>query len=115
MANVDKKYIDRLKEGFKAVIKYGTGKNIMGSIKKPSGKTGTSESFLDTNGDGKIDTETLSNAFVGYAPYDNPKVSLTIVSPDLVDPKSKSSSRSYLNHRLTRLISEKIFEIYKNN
>ena len=113
--DVDKKYIDRVKQGFNAVIKYGTGKNIMGSIKKPSGKTGTSESFLDTNGDGKVDTETLSNAFVGYAPYDNPKASITIVSPDLVDPNSKSSSRSYLNHRLTRLISEKVFEIYDNN
>ncbi len=113
--DVDKKYIDRVKQGFNAVIKYGTGKNIMGSINKPSGKTGTSESFLDTDGDGKIDTETLSNAFVGYAPYDNPKVSITIVSPDLVDPNSKSSSRSYLNHRLTRQISEKVFEIYDNN
>ena len=110
--DLDQKYIDRIKEGLKAVLKYGTGKNIMGNISKPSGKTGTSESFLDTNHDGKIDTETLSNAFVGYAPYDNPIMSLAVVSPDLVDPKSKSSSRSYLNHRLTRLISEKFFELY---
>lgn len=113
VVDVDKKYIDRVKKGFNAVIRYGTGKNIMGNIEKPSGKTGTSESFLDTNGDGIVDTETLSNAFVGYAPYDNPVMSLTVTSPDLVDPNSRSSSRSYLNHRLTRKISEKFFEMYK--
>lgn len=111
----DSKYLNRVKEGLKAVVKYGTGKNIMGNISKPSGKTGTSESFLDTNNDGIVDTETLSNAFVGYAPYDKPIMSIAVASPDLVNPKSKSSSRSYANHRISRLISEKFFELYKNS
>jgi len=111
--DADSKYLDRVKKGFKAVVSYGTGKKIMGNIDKPSGKTGTSESFLDTNNDGIVDTETLSNAFVGYAPYDNPVMSLTVASPDLVNPNSKSSSRSYANHKITRLISEKFFEMYK--
>ena len=111
----DTKYLNRIKEGFKAVVKYGTGKNIMGKTVKPSGKTGTSESFLDTDNDGIVDTETLSNAFVGYAPYDKPVMSVTVASPDLVNPKSKSSSRSYANHRISRLISEKFFELYNNN
>lgn len=110
----DIKYLKRIQEGLKAVVKYGTGKNIMGKTIKPSGKTGTSESFLDTNNDGIVDTETLSNAFAGYAPYDKPVMSIAVASPDLVNPKSKSSSRSYANHRISRLISEKFFEIYKN-
>lgn len=113
--NVDEEYIKRVQEGLRAVTKYGLGKNIMGNSPSPSGKTGTSESFLDTDLDGKIDTETLSNAFVGYAPSKNPVMSITVTSPDLVNPNSKSSSRSYLNHRLTRLISNKFFELYNNN
>ena len=88
---------------------------IMGNMKDGSGKTGTSESFLDTDLDGKVDTETLSNAFVGYAPTKDPVMSITVTSPDLVNPNSKSRGRSYLNHRLTRLISNKFFEIYNNS
>ena len=87
----------------------------MGNSPTPSGKTGTSESFLDTDGDGVIDTETLSNTFVGYAPSEKPVMSITVTSPDLVNPNSKSNSQSYVNHRLTRMISNKFFELYDNN
>ena len=31
-------------------------------------------------GDGKVDTETITNTFVAYAPYDNPKVTFTVIS-----------------------------------
>ena len=30
-----------------------------------------------------VDKETISNTFAGYAPYDNPVVSFTVVSPDI--------------------------------
>ena len=30
-----------------------------------------------------IDKETISTAFVGYFPYDDPKVSITVISPDV--------------------------------
>ncbi len=113
--NVKDEYIERVQKGLRAVIKYGLGKNIMGNMKDGSGKTGTSESFLDTDLDGKVDTETLSNAFVGYAPTKDPVMSITVTSPDLVNPNSKSRGRSYLNHRLTKLISNKFFEIYNNS
>ena len=86
----------------------------MGYYTNSAGKTGTSQSFIDTNNDGKVDTETITTSFIGYAPYDDPVMSITVTSPDLVNPKSKSSSRSYVNHRLTRLISEKFFEMYNN-
>ena len=42
-------------------------------------------SFIDTNNDGILDTATLSNSFVGYAPFDNPKMSIVVVSPNIVD------------------------------
>jgi len=113
--SADKKYVDRVKEGFEAVVSYGLGKSIMRGVEKGAGKTGTSESFLDTNSDGVVDTETLSNAFVGYAPYDNPIMSITVTSPDLVDPNSKTEARSYLNHTLSRKISQEFFKLYNKN
>ena len=102
-------YLDRVKEGFKAVVSYGTGKNVMGNAPNPAGKTGTSESFLDTDNDGKIDTETISNAFVGYAPSDNPEMTITVTSPDVEDPNTNINYHSYVNRRITKKISNFYF------
>lgn len=113
--NVEEKYLKRVQKGLEAVMDYGLGKNFMGDSLSPAGKTGTSESFLDTDGDGKIDTETLSNAFVGYAPSDNPVMSITTTFPNLVNPNGSSSSRSYANIRITKMISNKFFELYNKS
>ena len=102
-------YLDRVQEGMIAVIDHGTGKNVMGKVKEPAGKTGTSESFLDTDGDGVIDTETVSNAFVGYAPYSSPEMSITVTSPDVEDPNTNISFHSYVNRRIAREISNLYF------
>ena len=102
-------YLDRVKEGFKAVVSYGTGKNVMGNAPNPAGKTGTSESFLDTDNDGKIDTETISNAFVGYAPLDNPEMTITVTSPDVEDPNTNINYHSYVNRRIAKKISSFYF------
>ena len=108
------KYLDRVQEGFRAVMTIGLGKNVMGNSPEPAGKTGTSESFMDTDGDGKIDTETVSNAFVGYAPFDNPEMTITVTSPDVEDPNTNISFHSYVNRRIARFISNKYFEMNKN-
>lgn len=105
-------YLKRVQEGFIAVMDFGYGKNVMGNSPNPAGKTGTSESFIDTNGDGKIDTETTSNAFVGYAPSDNPKMTITVTSPDVEDPNTNVNHRTYMNRRIARSISNKYFEMY---
>ena len=105
-------YLDRVQEGFKAVMSVGLGKNVMGKSPNPAGKTGTSESFLDTDKDGKIDTETISNAFVGYAPYDNPVMSITVTSPDVGNPSTNIDFHSYVNRRIARYISNRFFELY---
>ena len=109
-----KEYIARIQQGFREVMVSGLGKRFMGNAPSPAGKTGTSESFLDTDGDGNIDTPTLSNAFVGYAPYDDPIMSIAVTYPNIVNSNSNSNSRSSANIRMTRLISEKFFELYKN-
>ena len=87
----------------------------MGWVNSPAGKTGTSESFLDTNGDGVIDTETLSKTFAGFAPYNNPKMVLTVTSPDLINPNSTSGYMSYANNRISRRIATIFFEKFNIN
>lgn len=110
-------YLKRVQEGFVAVMKIGLGKKVMGNSPNPAGKTGTSESFIDTDKDGKIDTETTSNAFVGYAPSDNPTMTITVTSPDVEDPNTGYNYRTYMNRRIVRMISNKYFEMFpiKNN
>lgn len=103
-------YMERVQLGFREVMTTGLGKNFMGKVTNPAGKTGTSESFLDTDGDGVIDTPTLTNSFVGYYPFENPKMSIAITFPNIVS--SDSNSRSYGNIRITRMISNKFFELY---
>ncbi len=108
---LDEKYLKRIQKGFRGVMSYGLGKNYMGSVDTPAGKTGTSQSFMDTNRDGVIDTATLTNTFVGYAPYENPKMTIAVVSPNIVYLDAYKTSRSYANKRIARRISEKFFKI----
>lgn len=107
-------YLKRIQEGFAAVMDDGLGKNVMGNSPNPAGKTGTSESFMDTNNDGKIDTETVSNAFVGYAPRSNPKMTITVTTPDVENPNTNINYHSYVNRRIAREVSNTFFEKYSN-
>lgn len=107
------KYLNRVKEGFKEVLKYGgTGSGYIDLKYKPAGKTGTSQSFVDTNGDGKIDKETITTTFSSYAPYDDPIVTFTIVSPDISNYDHRSNYQSNINSRLMRRISKIYFDKY---
>lgn len=110
--DIDEKYINRVRLGFNEVMKSGLGKNFMGSVLDPSGKTGTSETFYDSNNDGVIDTPTVSNAFVGYYPSDNPKMSIAITFPNIMRI-SGDENRSYANKKITKRIVEVFDKLYK--
>ncbi len=106
-------YMNRVKEGFLAVMNgRGLGVGYMNSNYNPAGKTGTSESFLDTDGDGVVDTETITKTFVGYAPADNPKMTVAVVSPDVGYSDSPSDFTSNVNKRITSRITDAYFNIY---
>ena len=106
--------MNRVKEGFRQVLDSGgTGYGYIDPSHMPAGKTGTSQSFIDTDGDGVIDTETISTNFVGYAPYDNPVVSFTVVTPDVATSDAPNNRISKINKRITQKVSEKYFEIFK--
>lgn len=114
--NTEYKYINRVQEGFKEVLKIGgTGSGYIDLKYKPAGKTGTSQSFIDTNQDGMIDKETITTTFVGYAPYDDPAITFTVVSPDISNYDHKSNYQSNLNARLMRRISKLYFEKYQKS
>lgn len=112
--NTSNEYLERVKLGFQAVMERGgTGSGYVNLSYKPAGKTGTSQSFIDTDGDGVVDKETISNTFAAYAPYDNPTVSFTIVSPDIYHYDNGSQTRSYVNMHIAQEVSKKFFEIYQ--
>ncbi len=107
-------YFARIKEGFKQVVAQGgTGSGYVDYSYNAAGKTGTSESFIDSDGDGKIDKETISASFAGYAPSDNPKVTFTIISPDVGGPGTDYNQMSKVNMRITQKVTKKYFEFYK--
>jgi len=107
-------YLNRVKQGFIAVLNSpgGYGVGYMDTAMRPAGKTGTSQSFIDTNNDGVIDTETITSSFIGYAPYDIPKMSIIVTSPDSSHPNSSTNYASLVTYRITREITAKYTEMY---
>ncbi len=109
----EEQYLNRVKLGFREVITGGTGYGYIEGYLNAAGKTGTSQSFIDTDSDGKIDKETLTNTFVAYAPYDNPIVTFTVISPDYTHYYNGNSYGSAVNKRISYEVSKKFFEIYQ--
>ena len=111
--NTKEEYLKRVQDGFKEVMNYwGTGFGYIDIGYKPAGKTGTAQSFLDTDGDGIIDTATTTATFAAYAPYDNPEVVFTIISPDVSPEEVSYDAMSKINMRISQKVSKKYFEIY---
>ncbi len=106
--------LNRVKEGLSAVMTsdIGLGKWHANVNYDFAGKTGTSQSFIDTNGDGVIDKETISTAFVGYAPSDNPEVSIVVTTPDSSMPETFSLYNSKVNIRITKKVTDLYFNKY---
>lgn len=112
--NLEDEYMSRIREGFRSVMtSSGLGVSFINPKYNAAGKTGTSESFIDTDGDGVVDTATMSNTFGAYAPYDDPQVSFVVVSPDIFYKEGTSTSRAPINRIISYRISQKYFELYE--
>mgnify|MGYP000006709839 FL=1 len=106
---------NQIHKGFYEVMNNGTGLGFMNKNLLPAGKTGTSESFIDTNNDGKIDTKTLTLTMAGFFPYDDPKVSLIVVCPNTSHNNGKNKDYIYyLTSKISRRITN-IFNEQKNS
>ena len=99
--------MSRVREGFYAVTHRSDGYDVgyTDDWYQFAGKTGTSQSFIDTNDDGVIDTETITSSFIGYAPADDPRVSVVVISPDSSHPNSNIDYRSQVTYYLTQEVT----------
>lgn len=112
--NTKPEYLNRVKEGLYAVThkSYGLGREYIDDSHDPSGKTGTSQSAKDTDGDHVNDTDTVSTAFVGYAPSSSPKMSITVTSPNSTWENPNNSYSTLVTRRISRRASDAYFALY---
>ena len=109
--SLERKYIDRIREGMNLVLMKGTGRGHVNYSLNPAGKTGTSESFYDIDNDNINDVKTITKVFAGFIPYDTPKYSLVVISPHISYDNPKKSYTSNVNRHITRAITDFLFEI----
>ena len=107
-------FMNRVKEGFYAVMNSngGYGVGYIDKKMRPAGKTGTSQSFVDTDGDFIIDTETITSSFVGYLPAENPKISIMVTSPNSSHPNSSTNFASLVTYRITQQVTNSYYNMF---
>ena len=110
--DLSEEYYQRIKEGFRQVLYLGTGYGYTDTKYKPAGKTGTSESFYDVDNDGVNDVKTITSTYAMFAPYDDPKYTIVVVSPNVSHYNGRTSTMAYINRYISNEITKKIFENY---
>jgi penicillin-binding protein A len=104
--NVDPAALKRVQQGFYQVTHStnGTAYSTFGKdTNNVAGKTGTAEAFYDGNNKNLKNTSVFNSTFVGYAPFDNPKIAVTVVVPYLSTDVGRATP-----------ISKKVFDAYFN-
>ncbi len=104
-------YLNRVKKALNLVINEGTGRNYINSSLNASGKTGTSETFVDSDNDGKFETESISTAFVAYFPSSNPEYSISITSPNISYVNNRSGYIYPFNKTVIRKITDNLSSV----
>ena len=94
----------RLKEGFKQVVNNGTGSGYTDKKYKPAGKTGTSEVVYQKG------LTTINHTYVMYAPYDKPKYSIVVLSPNISYNNKKDNYIAPINRYISKEVSKLVFE-----
>lgn len=107
--DINNNYLERVKKGLKLVMTDGTGYGYIDLKLNPSGKTGTSETFVDSNLDNVYETKTISTSFVGYFPSDDPKIAISISSPNI----SYINSQSDYIYPFNKIVIRKITDNFK--
>lgn len=107
--NLSPDKIARVQQGLKAVMTRGLGRSYTNDKVTSAGKTGTSETFIDTNGDGRIDTKTISTSFIMYAPFENPQYSIVILSPNIAKRTGNTNYKYSINLNINRAIMDYLF------
>ena len=100
--DLEKEDLERIKEGMKLVLSEGTGKFYVPQGLNFAGKTGTSESFLDLNGDDLVDVATITSTFAGFYPADNPKYSIVVITPNVSHKNGNSEAFYFGASKITK-------------
>lgn len=109
---LDDVYLNRIREGLKLVLSEGTGKIYVNKEINAAGKTGTSESFYDSDNDGVVDVSTISSTFAGYFPADNPKYSVVVITPNISHNNGSNDTMYYGASKITKDITNYLSENY---
>ena len=107
---LDEVYLKRLREAMHLSITSGTSRNYIKDIYNGAGKTGTSETYIDSDNDGKMDVKTISNAFVGFAPFDNPKYSIVVLTPNIYVERDYDYQKVHYTKYISNNIMQFLFE-----
>lgn len=106
-------WVKRVQQGFWRVVNgsRGTARRYFHNVPAVvAGKTGTGQSwFYNQSTKSLIQTENLS--FVGYAPYDDPEVAISVVFPNVY--YGKQSPVGHPNNEVASKVLEKYFELKK--
>ena len=105
-------YLYRIREGLKLVLSEGTGRIYVDKSINAAGKTGTSESFYDSNSDGTVDVATITSTFAGYFPSDNPKFSVVVITPNISHNNGSNDTMYYGASKITKDITNYLAENY---
>lgn len=110
--SLDSVYFERIQEGLRQVVQLGTGYGYTDCRFHPAGKTGTSESLFDSDGDGIGDVFTITNSYAMYAPFENPKYSMVVISPNVSVRTEDDSPFPYVNRYISKAVSDYLFSYY---
>lgn len=94
----------RIKEGLRQVLYNGTGRGYTDKKYKPAGKTGTSEVVYSK------DVTTINQTYAMFAPYDNPKYSIVVISPNISYNNKKDNYIAPINRYISKEVSKLLFE-----
>lgn len=99
----------RILTGLNNVVKKGTAKGYIYN-NDGAGKTGTSETLVDTNNDNIYETKTISTSFIGFMPYINPKYTFIIISPNISSNKHNNNYKVPINRYIIHELTSFLFE-----
>lgn len=106
--DMDSEYIERVQQGLWRVTNGSQGTARYYFANEPyniAGKTGTAESFHYDTETRKL-TSTYNLTFVGYAPFENPEIAISVVVPYAYQGKSPYSIANYISQRVFRTYFE---------
>ena len=109
---VDEEYLNRIREGLTLVLKEGTGKIYVRDDLLAAGKTGTSQSFYDSNNDGVVDVETITSTFAGYFPNEDPKYSVVVITPNISHNNGTNDTMYYGASKITKELTSFLADNY---